>query len=167
MSEKEMFLCDEVLILRDSGEIPEIAFHSTLYYLREDPEGPGLDLDEHDLARLKKPVVERYRWIIKRDIDPDNRGKAIWRGVARSMVNWQRLKDFGQRQGVYEAVEKLRPEIAAALIEYLAQELRDVQNNGESSINCSLAELASYAAELGLADDDLPTGWQTLCPADD
>lgn len=45
MSDKEGYLFDEVLILQDSGEIPEIAYHTSLYYLTEDPEGPEYDTE--------------------------------------------------------------------------------------------------------------------------
>ncbi|MDH3360043.1 MAG: hypothetical protein OEL55_04155, partial [Desulfobulbaceae bacterium] len=115
MSDKESFLCDEVLILRDSGEIPEIAYHSTLYYLCEDPAGPNLTLDGQDLARLHEVVVERYLTIIMRDLNPANRKKRICRGVARSKANWQRLTDFCQRQGLAAKIDPLRGEVAAAL----------------------------------------------------
>ena len=87
MSDKEIYLGDEILILGDSGEIPEIAYHTTLHYLCDDPEGPGLTLEPEDFHRLREPVVARYRWIIMRDLDPANRDKRIYRGVARSIAN--------------------------------------------------------------------------------
>lgn len=63
-----------------------------------------MTLNAGDLARLRQPVLERCRWIIMRDLDPGNRCKRIYRGVARSKANWQRFKDFCRRQGLGEAV---------------------------------------------------------------
>ncbi|MDH3393790.1 MAG: hypothetical protein OEL66_07260 [Desulfobulbaceae bacterium] len=164
MSDKEMYLCDEVLILRDSGEIPEIAYHTSLYYLTEDPEGPALILDARDLARLREPVLERCRWIILRDLDPGNRQKRIYRGVARSKANWQRFKDFCRRQGLDDEVAPVRREVAVALVVFLERELADAASGISSSINCCRAELEEFASELGIAPTELPTGWGTLCP---
>ena len=165
MSDKESYLCDEVLILGDSGEIPEIAYHTTLYYLCEDPEGPGLTLEPQDLARLQEPVLARYGWIIMRDLDFGNRNQRIYRGVARSKANWQRLQDFCRRQGLEDRVTSFREEVAGALCEFLGRELAEVAEGDSSSINCCRADLAAFAAELGLAVADLPFGWQRLCPS--
>ncbi len=164
MSDKENYLCDEVLILSDSGEIPEIAYHTTLYYLCEDPEGPNLTLDERDLARLQDAVLARCRWIIMRDLDPENRGEGIYRGVARSKANWQRLKNFCRRQGRDEPVEPLRGEVAQALLDFLGRELAEVKEGATSSLNCCLADLEAFVVELGLVPALLPVGWEKLCP---
>ena len=165
MSDKENYLCDEVLILGDSGEIPEIAYHTTIYYLCEDPEGPMLTLDAQDLARLREPVLARCRWIIMRDLDPGNREQRIYRGVARSKANWQRLKAFCQRQGLEDAVTPLRQEVAGALGDFLRREVVDVAEGTPSALNCCRADLEAFAEELGLAVADLPLGWERLCPS--
>jgi len=164
MFDKESYLCDEVLILRDSGEIPEIAYHSSLYYLTEDPEGPAFILDARDFARLREPVLARCRWIILRDLDPGNREKRIYRGVARSKANWRRLKAFCRRQGIDEAVTVVRREIAEALRAFLIREVADVAGGAPSSLNCCLGDLEEFVMELGLAPAELPVGWQQLCP---
>lgn len=164
MSDKESYLCDEVLILRDSGEIPEIAYHAALYYLSEDQEGPHLTLDARDRARLREPVLERFRGIILRDLDPGNRQKRIYRGVARSKANWQRFKDFCRRQGIEEAVAPMRRETGEALRAFLVRELADVESGNCSSLNCCLGDLEEFVMELGLVAAELPVGWQRLCP---
>ena len=164
MSDKESYLCDEVLLLRDSGEIPEIAYHAALYYLCEDPDGPALALEAQDLARLRQAALARYRWIIMRDLDPENRDRRIYRGVARSKANWQRAKDFCQRQGLGEAIEPLCREVAGALVDFLRRELVDVADGASTSLNCCRSDLEAFAAELGLAGADLPVGWERLCP---
>ncbi|MHB1014801.1 MAG: hypothetical protein ACYC2W_05950, partial [Desulfurivibrionaceae bacterium] len=73
MTDRESLLAEEILIVRHSGEIPEIAFHSSLYYLCEDPAGPQLTLREKELDILRQQVVARYRDILLRDLSPENR----------------------------------------------------------------------------------------------
>jgi hypothetical protein len=50
-----------------SGEIPEVTFREALYHLREDAEGPCLQLNSDDGLPLKQAVVNRYRAIILAD----------------------------------------------------------------------------------------------------
>ena len=57
MKEKKFYLEEEAIIIGNSGEIPEIAYHGSLFYLMEDADGPGLNLTEADLLPLKKMVV--------------------------------------------------------------------------------------------------------------
>lgn len=157
---------EEGLIIRFGGEIPEIAFHSSLYYLCQDPEGPGLVLDEADLVPLRQAVVERYREIILRDLDPDNRDKSLYRGLARSLANWRRLKTFRRRQHL-PADPELRTEVAAALCSFLAQEHAEVSGGQRRScVNCSAGDLQAFTEELGLDPAGLPPGWQGLCRAE-
>jgi len=92
MSSKEMYLEDEVLFIEESGEMPEVAMHSSLYFLCSDPEGPGLELRQEDRIPLKIAVLTRYQTIILRDLQPANRKKSIYRGLQRSAINWQRRK---------------------------------------------------------------------------
>ncbi len=64
--EREALLAEEALIILHSGEIPEIAFHSSLYYLAEDPDGPKLTLAAEEIVPLQQAVSSRYREIILR-----------------------------------------------------------------------------------------------------
>ncbi len=164
MSDKESYLADEELLLADSGEIPEVAYHASLHFLSTDPEGPGLTLEEADHSRLMAQVVGRYRWIILRDLDPENRDRRIYRGVARSAANWWRLAKFCRNRGL--SAEAVRGEAAAALRLFLARELADTASGRTSSVNCSVATLEAYARGVGLSAADLPSGWQQLCPVD-
>ncbi|MCK5544700.1 MAG: hypothetical protein KAI35_05750, partial [Desulfobulbaceae bacterium] len=95
---KEDYLEEEAIIVRNSGEIPEITYHGSIYYLTKDPEGPGLTLDNEDLSRLKNEVVERYRNILLRDMILENRDKGLYRGLARSIANWRRLYEFSRQE---------------------------------------------------------------------
>ena len=161
---KEEILEDEALIILHSGEIPEIAYHSSLYYLGEDPDGPHLDLTEEEKLRLKNCVVQRYKTIIMRDINPRNRDKSIYRGLKRSAINWQRLKSFTSKENM--DISSIREEIADRLKEFLHREMDDVKSGARKScINCTTEEVIEYVTDLGLDKGDLPKGFETLCPA--
>lgn len=156
-------LADELLIVRHSGEIPEVALHGSLHYLTCAPDGPQLLLSEAEVGALKMMVVERYREIISRDLEPANRDRALYRGLARAAVNWCRLEKFCRCEGL--AAEVHARETRAALLRFLRQELADVAARRRlPSINCPSEELVSFAAALGLPPEELPPGWQTLCP---
>ena len=149
-----------------SGEIPEVAFHGSLYYLQKDPEGPELELNSEDILPLKKAVTQRYREIIHRDLEPENRDKGLYRGLARSAANWQRLLKFCTREGMVS--EEIRVETAAAFLVFLQRELDDVQSGHRlSSINCSRKAVADFAESLALSTGDLPEGWKELCPEEE
>jgi hypothetical protein len=85
------------LIIRHSGEIPEIAYYNSCYHLGSDPEGPGLVPNPDELAELQEQVIARYREIMLRDLTPANRDLSIYRGVERVIWNWQRLEKFLRR----------------------------------------------------------------------
>jgi hypothetical protein len=161
--ERAAILEDELLILADSGEIPEIAFHSTLHYLTEDPDGPQLNLTGKELHLLQDAALNRYRQIILRDLDPANRDLSIYRGIRRSIYNWQRMLDFSSRSN-RDISTQFQEIVAAALLAFLEQELADVNSDKRiSSVNCSASELLTFAAALDIAVPDLPADWQKLC----
>ena len=163
---KEAYIAEEVFVVLHSGEIPEVTLHDSLYYLTEDPDGPGLELEAGDMLPLKQAVVKRYREIILRDLDPKNRDKRIYRGLARCAANWQRLLKFCTREN--QDLAALRTETAEALLNFLQQELFEVQSKKRfSSINCSEAEVSRLAISLDIVPDDMPLGWQGLCPLDE
>ena len=163
-TERTQILEDEILILRDSGEIPEIAYHATLYYLTEDGQGPGLSaLSDEELIRLQEAALHRYRQIVQRDLDPANRDLGIYRGILRSIYNWQRMQDFCRRLG--RDCSFFKETVARALRDFLGRELADLKDNSRtSSINCSAERIAAFAAALDCPPDALPPGWQELCP---
>jgi len=153
---KRDILSEEVLLIIHSGEIPEIAYHGSIYYLTEDPEGTHLALEPQDLVALEKAVVQRYRTIILRDITPENRDKSIYRGLKRCAVNWKRLVAFSTKKAI--DISSIRREVAEALKAFLAQESIDVSSGKrESCINCPKSTLIELASDLGLLREDLPT----------
>jgi hypothetical protein len=162
--ERSRILEDELLIVRHSGEIPEIALHSTLHYLGEDPEGPRMVLTAAELKTLQDAALERSREIVLRDLDPANRDLSLYRGVKRSIYNWHRMQDFcgriGRDTGVFQTV------VRDALLAFLSVEVNDVAAGiRSSSINCSAEELLDFARELDCDHNRFPQGWQALCPA--
>ena len=86
-SDKKTYIAEEAFVVLHSGEIPEVTYHESIYYLTEDVEGPGLQLNIDDVFPLKQAVIKRYRAIILRDIDPGNRDKGLYRGMARCVAN--------------------------------------------------------------------------------
>lgn len=157
-------LSDELLIVRYSGEIPEVALHGSLYYLTRDPEGPGIDLAFEERRLLKEMAAVRYREIIRRDLDPENRTKSHYRGPARCIANWRRMERFCRRERI--GLAGFRQEVSRALVALLERELSDlVGGKGVSSINCTADELYRFCRELGLAAVALPAGLEKICPA--
>ncbi|HIJ89346.1 MAG: hypothetical protein OEV89_00620 [Desulfobulbaceae bacterium] len=164
MTDRESLLAEEILIVRHSGEIPEIAFHGTLYYLCEDPAGPQLSLTKKELDILRQQVVARYREILLRDLNPENRDARIYRGLKRCIFNWERLGKFCVRQAM--PIENVRREIAEALRCFLYQEAAEVRAGlRQSCLNCTKEELDAFAGELGVHPEELPEDLERLfCP---
>ena len=151
-TDRRELLDNEWHIVRDSGEIPEVAYHSSLYYLTQDDNGPHLQLSDEEIDRLLAAVRARYRDIILRDMLPENRGKSFYRGLNRSMENWRRFTVFHQRYRVEYL--SLQREAAGALLAFLASEV--ACGLPSASLNCSLQELLAFAHELGLFRHELP-----------
>jgi len=161
--ERMAILEEETFILRDSGEIPEIAFHSTLHYLTEDEEGPEMVLTGDELKLMQDAALFRYRKIVLRDLDPANRDLSIYRGVCRTIYNWQRMQDFCKR--IERDASSFKNSVGQALVDFLVRELTDVTNGSRiSSVNCTVKQLLDLAAMLDVSADSLPAGWQNLCP---
>ena len=163
--DKETLIAEEAFVVLHSGEIPEVTFHEALYHLREDAEGPCLQLNSDDVLPLKQAVVNCYRAIILRDLDPENHDKSIYRGLARCIANWLRMTKFCTREKM--DFSAIKTETAEALQCFLQQETADVQSKKRSScINCCQAEIEELGMSLGLVVEDLPEGWRVLCPAE-
>ena len=152
---------DEWYGVRYSGEIPEVALCSALYYLAEDRNGPGLDLAPVHVEKLVEAAKLRYREIVLRDLNHENREKRIYRGIKRSIANWGRYKEFCNRRGVDST--SLKYEAAAALLIFLSEEIGDVERGLRApAVNCSLEEVLDFASQLGIAASALPIGLITL-----
>lgn len=161
-SERDLILEEELLLVRHSGEIPEVALHASLHYLCEDEDGPHFILSADELSPLQEAVLARYQEIILRDLNVANRPLSLFRGFRRAHHNWYRFVRFSDKTGVpYEA---FRQTAAQALLAYLCQELGEVrQGIASPSINCTAVHLETFALALGLDLGQLPAGWPMLC----
>jgi hypothetical protein len=160
--DREAILEEEVIILRNSGEIPEIALHSSLYYLEEDDEGPQVKLRNDELHLLYDATLARAQEIVLRDLDPDNRGLSIYRGPARSIANWQRLQSLCNR--IDRTCPGFNETVLNALVIFMQRELEDIQQSiRTSSVNCTAEEIRLFCEELATDPGVLPEGWSCLC----
>lgn len=155
MSSPEDIIEDEWYLVRYSGEIPEIALNSSFYFLSRDKNGPGLELTGEQVLRLKIAARDRFHEIILRDMIPENRDKTIYRGIHRSIANWERYLQFCSRQGLDPG--DFKREVADQLLHFLEVHHYEVCNGQECPmLECSLEELVSFLEALGLNQDDLP-----------
>ena len=162
MTDRHRLIEDEIFAIHQSGEMPEVALHTALYDLREDPAGPRLHLTPEDIAPMKDAVEQRYQRILLRDLNPRLRDRSIYRGLARAITNWQRLAGFCEREGRDMALH--RQAAAEALRTVLAIETDDVtRGRPPGAVNCTAAQLKAFAESLGVAEASLPERWQTVC----
>ncbi len=162
MTDIKGLIDDEIFAIHQGGEMPEVALHTSLYYLQEDPEGPRIEVAPQDIQRLKEAVANRYKRIVMRDLNPRYRDRLIYRGLARAMANWDRWVRFGE--GENQDMTDHRQDVAQVLLEFLAIETTDVASGRQpASVNCSATELVTFAESLGLAPSRLPEGWQAVC----
>ncbi len=154
---------NEWYLIRYSGETPEIAFNAAIYYLCRSQQGPGVILEEGQVELLRSAAVDRYIEIIVRDLIHENHNTPVYRGVSRSIVNYQRFQTFCQRQDM--SVVAVKNKAAQALQLFIERELRETEDGERPSlIDCSYDELARYAVELGLVLNDDLAAIVTRCP---
>ncbi len=142
------FIENEWYAVRYSGEIPEIAYHSALYFLSASAEGPGLTLSKRQLLWLQDAAAARYEDIILRDLEPANIAKTIYRGVARAICNYERYHQFCWRQG--RPAGRAKKLIASSFKAFLDYHLAHPAENRGKSLNCSFADLQNYGKRLGV-----------------
>lgn len=165
-SDLPAILEDEWYLVRHSGETPEIALHAAVYYLTRAKDGPRLSLSSNDEELLRQAAIDRFREIILRDLMHVNRGTTIYRGIHRSIINYRRFCVFCRRQQVDPG--GMRRQVAAALDIFLTIELAEMGSLKRPSIvNCTYAELQSFAAELGFDLPDRLTGIVECCLPED
>lgn len=163
--ERRGILADEWLVVRHSGEIPEITFHGSLHYLTEDSDGPGITLREEELSSLQEAALERYHEIILRDISIDNFHKTIYRGVRRTLYNLHRCQAFSTRQSL--DCSGFRETVARAFLVFVEQGMRSAGKSlPEKFINCTPQELEELTRELGIAVEELPADISQFCLPD-
>lgn len=161
-SDLSAMLEDEWYLVRHSGETPEIALHSAIYYLTRAKDGPRLILDSHHKELLLQAAIDRFREIILRDLLHVNCGTTIYRGILRSIINYRRFRVFCRRQQIDP--DRMNRQVASALDLFLTTELAEMGRQTRSSfVNCTFAELRSFALELDFALTDRLAGIAEYC----
>lgn len=160
--ERAGLLEDEWFVVRHSGEIPEITFHSSLYFLTQESDGPCLALTEPELEDLQGVAVLRSQEIILRDITLDNYHLSSYRGLRRTLYNWHRHMAFLHRQclecGDFQEI------VAQALLHFLQEGIMAAGKTlPESFINCRVDQLLEFVSEVGLSSQQLPLGLERCC----
>ena len=149
MNSRESYLQQEVDWIENSGEMPEVAFYESLYYLTEEKEGPKLILTLSDIRLLEDAVVNRYKTIILRDLEFANIRSVIFRGLKRAIINYKRLKRYQKKKNLVD--NGLKKEIGCSLIEYIRRECSEISDKRHyRTINCTREELEQFAEELGV-----------------
>jgi hypothetical protein len=126
--------------------MPEVAYFAAIFALTEEETGPRLSLSPAEVRQLERAAFNRYRRIITRDLTFRTRRFDIFRGAARAIVNFARLKDFARRFRF--RLGEARQEAAGLLKDYLLQE--EVSGWFVRSLNCTREETERFARELGL-----------------
>ncbi|MFT5729079.1 MAG: hypothetical protein ACI8PB_003242 [Desulforhopalus sp.] len=138
---------NEWYIVRYSGEIPEIAYNSAIYFLTRATDGPQITLSNIHFDRLKQAAVDRYEEIILRDLLHENVGKSVYRGIARSICNYDRFTQFCRRQGL--SPETIQHAAGQVLTGFLQTEFEQLTGkNYNPVINCSFSDLTDFAQTL-------------------
>ena len=170
---RQELLEDEWLIVRHSGEIPEIALHSAFYYLTEDLNGPRLQLSVEEMRSLQEAAATRYQEIILRDLCYENRELTVYRGVQRAIFNWHRFVAFCKRQDI--SYHNLRSTTAEAFLILLKKvthptnapapspDSTDTRPSLAVVFNCSFHDLTLFARELGIAEEQIPQEIHLFC----
>ncbi len=138
---------EEWYLVRDSGELPETAFHSSIYYLTAHADGPQLQLNKAQRHTLFQAAALRFIEIILRDLDFAARMSPAVRGVGRAIVNYHRFSLFCKRQGEERWLQQhARGKLGRGLGHFVSA----AQRQPGAIINCTLSELQWFAMEIGV-----------------
>ncbi len=158
----EALIENEWYAVRHSGEIPEVALHSALHHLCEDPAGPQLDLTAEQRRLLLEGTGQRYLEITVRDLLPENIATGSYRGIKRSLINWRRFLLFCRSHELDSSAHQAI--VAAALTELLNSDLSplSVAERGRM-FNCTVEDLTSFMDLLELDPEGLAAELRTYC----
>lgn len=130
---------DEAWMIEAGGEMPEVSLAESLGHLgRVAPQG---------LRCLRAVAARRYLVIIRRDLEPDNRGATHFRGLERALANLKRLEGFLAGLG-WEMPPALRQDMGRGLLRYLRAEAAELAA-GRGYVTCRESEVRELAARLG------------------
>ncbi|MCF8031702.1 MAG: hypothetical protein K9K66_01080 [Desulfarculaceae bacterium] len=80
------WLEDEILLVENSGEMPQVALAESLHHLGE--------MSREERGLLRAAAVRAYLNIIERDLEPAHVGQSLFRGLERAGDNLERLRAF-------------------------------------------------------------------------
>jgi len=161
-SNLEEIIENEWYLVRYSGETPEIAFNSAIYYLTRSKQGPGVSLGDDQFDQLRKAAVDRYAEIVVRDLQHDNHNTSVYRGLSRSIVNYNRFCAFCRRHQM--DWPDVRYKAAQALLAFIEREIEEIKDSGRKSIiDCTYSEVKKYATELGVGLSGILDGIKEFC----
>ncbi len=147
MGIRKEVLQEAEFILYEGGEIPEVCFWNSYFYLTSpSPEGLGLKLTKEEIKTLQKAVVERYMLIIQRDLTFEYIDKPFYRGIPRAIVNVQRLKNFLKNTGLEAEYKGLLRRKVKRLFKKFKDDLK--KNNKDISELASKEELKKFRKEV-------------------
>lgn len=158
----ESLIENEWYMVRDSGEIPEVALHSALHHLCEDPAGPQLALNGEQRGQLLEGACQRYLEITLRDLLPENMVLGSYRGIRRSAINWQRFQRFCRRYELDSSA--YRELVAAALLELFHTDLTVLSTlDKDRMFNCTVEDLVTFMELLEIDPGRLPAELRAYC----
>lgn len=134
------WLEDEVIMLENSGEMPEVVLAESLHHL-----GP-LPLEDEEI--LRAATVRGYLKIIHRDLDPANLGQPPFRGLGRAGENLARMFAFLARLGWPPPAGAMQ-DLSGRLAGYLAAEQR-AQAQGRPYAGATRQQAETAARLVGL-----------------
>jgi len=155
-------VAEEAFLIEHSGELPEVAYYNSIYYLCEDKDGPMLNLSEEDLLALKKAVIKQYLKIIKRDLTPSNKEKRIYRGIERAWVNWNRLLNFTKKFNI--DISDAKAIIKQQLISFLENEIQELSSGKKVNLNISKEDLSNFLKGLDITGKTIEQIEKNLFP---
>ena len=132
-------------ILLTGGEIPEVVLFESLSQLESQGILPGPD----EMQCLYDAVFQRYQDIIFRDLDPANRGAAVFRSPERARINLTRMSAFASNHSM--DMTGFRARAADMLQRYLNMEAAEI-TKGKSFNTLGMERLAieTLMAELDI-----------------
>ena len=158
----ESLIENEWYTVRYSGEIPEVALHSALYHLSEDPAGPQIELSAEQRSLLLEGTSQRYLEITLRDLLPENLVTGSYRGIKRALINWQRFLRFCSLYHLDSS--DCRRIVGTALAELLDADLTVLSKADRGRMfNCTVEELKLFMQLLKLDPDRLTGDLETCC----
>lgn len=134
------WLEDEVIMVENSGEMPEVVLAESLHHLGSLPPG--------DQDILRAAAVRGYLKIIRRDLDPDNLGTSHFRGLERAGENLERMSAFLARLAWPPPAGVMR-ELSQRLAGFLIAE-RKAQSQGRPYAGCTREQAERAARAVGL-----------------